>query len=272
MHGVENVNMYHVSQLITIPWPPGRLSHIYLCNHEIESIKVIYILMEWYNHNQMASEANEGKWALLIGVSHCGSRPHGMDLIPRIAHTYHEVDGNLNLWVGVFPAQPPGAGVPGHPVRAMCPPQGPDLGLSQPRRVCVCVWGGSRDSLSSEGAPYVGSGMRRLPDQPPSGKEDNMPGIAERERERDNTKIDGLKKWQWGIKSRTGVGIHGGKDGLIGGLTERKATDLEGCCFHLLSWPNNQHLSFSSQGWASVPCVFTVRYVNAACVCVRACV
>lgn len=41
--------------------------------------------MEWYNHIQMALGTNGGKWASLIGVSHCSSRPHGIDLIPCVA-------------------------------------------------------------------------------------------------------------------------------------------------------------------------------------------
>lgn len=78
------------------------------------------------------------------------------------------------------PAQLPGTGLPGHPVRGMCPPQGPDLGLASPQP--AKEWrggGGDQEALCAvKGAPYVVSGVRRPPDQPPSGKEDNMPGIA----------------------------------------------------------------------------------------------
>lgn len=113
-----------------------------------------------------------------------------MDLIPLTAHTYHEMDGNSiceSVYLGVVPAQPPGPGILGHLLRRMCLPQGPDLavGFTPASR-----WGGgggcgSRASLPSEEAPYVGSGERCLVDQPPSGKGDNVPGIARRETERE---------------------------------------------------------------------------------------
>lgn len=104
-----------------------------------------------------------------------------MDLVPLIAPTYHEMAGNLNLrvvYLCVAPAQPPGDGVPGYPLREMCLPQGPDLGFVFAPVSQGVLGGATRASLPCEGAPYVGNGVRRLPDQPPSGKGDSMPGIA----------------------------------------------------------------------------------------------
>lgn len=184
MHSVENANMYHVSKMTTIPWTPGGLSNIYLCNHEIESIKVICILMERYNHNRMASRTNEVKWASLIGVSHCGNGPHGNDLITRVAHTYHGMELNLNQGVSVFVCY-------SSPILATyldtrwvgCVLHRDQLWLRPSQtKIRMNWWGvgerGSRASLTRVGAPYVGSGGRHLLDQPPSGKEDNMPGMT----------------------------------------------------------------------------------------------
>ena len=55
----------------------------------------------------------------------------------------------------------------------MCLPQGPDLGFGFATASQEVGGGGG-----SECAPYVGSRESCLTDQPPSVKEDNMPGTA----------------------------------------------------------------------------------------------
>lgn len=151
-------------------------------------------------------------------------------------------------------------GVPGHPVRGTCPPQGSDLGFglaldSQEGGITSLSpwWRGSICGEQSEMSPksttiwergqYARNGMQR---------------------EKENQKNRWLARLtEWRIESRTGVRIHVGKKGR---LTERNTTDLERCCFHQVSWASNEHLSFSSEGRVSVPCVLPVTHQWRVCV------
>lgn len=219
--------------------------------------------MEWYNHIQMALGTNGGKWASLIGVSHCSSRPHGIDLIPCVAQyppwrygwEFEFVNQCICVWflpsllaTGYLNTRWVGCVLHRDLIWA--------LALPQPAK----NWNGWVEGWGSLGGdqeplcPATGFHMWGAEwDVSQINHHLGKRTICQEKGETQNKWLEKLTKWR--IESRRGVGIHGGKDGLIGGLTERKATDLEGCCFHLLSWLNNQHLSFFSKGWASVPCV-----------------
>lgn len=107
----------------------------------------------------------------------------------------------------------------------------------------MCVWGGNQESLCPakrlhmwEAEWGVSQISHHLGERPLC--QEKSAGGEER------GKNDKVKDW---------VRIHGGKVGLIEELTERKPTNLDGCCFHLLSWPNIQHLSFLLAGLSLGP-------------------
>lgn len=205
---------------------PKRLSNIYLCNHEIESINVIYILMERYNHNEMLQECGEMSiinWCFTLwqrtardgSVTTCNSH------LPWNGREFEFVVG-----MGVASARPPGSqgrtwtfgkwDVPspnGALMWALALPQ------QKGKRIGMCVWqgaevrmvgGGSRASLPREGAPYVGSKSETSPRSTTIWERGQYARSSMRERMKQ--KIDGFKNWQSeGVRREEEEEFMGGK-------------------------------------------------------------